>query len=72
MKEFEKNKKNLLFKWSIWLAIGVTFGLVLAFMAISGSKSLNQFYDGGQVYDILVSHRNGDAWGMTYDGNTGV
>lgn len=68
----EKNAKNRLFKWSIWFAIGVTFGLVFAFMAISGSKSLNQFYDGGKVYDILAAYRNGDAWGMTYDGNTGA
>lgn len=68
----EKNTKNRLFKWGIWFAVGVTFGLVLAFMVVSGSKSLNQFYDGGKVYDVLAAYRNGDAWGMTYDGNIGA
>lgn len=59
-------------KNTIWILAGILAGVVVSLMIISGSGSLNQFYDGGAVYDVLSYHRTNDAAGAFYDTNIGV
>ena len=59
-------------KNTIWILAGILAGVVVSLMIISGSGSLNQFYDGGAVYDVLSYHRTNDAAGAFYDTNAGV
>ena len=56
----------------IWILAGILAGVVVSLMIISGSGSINQFYDGGAVYDVLSYHRTNDAVGAVYDTNADV
>lgn len=58
---------NRLIRKFVWISVGVILGLMAALMVISGSGSLNEFYDGGRVCDIPVERRNAEFYGAEYD-----
>lgn len=57
--------KNI-YKVLLWILIGNVFGMIAALMCITGSRDFNNFYDGGNVYDVTMAHRTGDLAGMQY------
>lgn len=67
MQHTEKKSRGSGFALLIWLAAGLITAAVGMLMYTSGSRNINQFYDGGKVYDVGIYERNANVLNMRYD-----
>ena len=64
--------RDKFFYRGVQITVGILVGIIVALMIITESSSLNQFYNGGKVYDVSnVYLKSAGNMGMNYDSTAG-